>query len=193
MPTNSSHLSRDDLLRAVIDLSDLPEACRRHLEQCPACQSKQTDLAHQLGQLSETAARLVPAPRPRTTAILAGEKPQKKRTVSFYRGLMPTMSAALLLLFLFSIMVFTQTFNEQKTISAPTETALLNERQAEAAFAAEIESLEAYALSGFTRQAEESRYTSDEFLNFVAPLEETDVRSDMSYHIRHSVYPGVLT
>ncbi len=179
MSINTPHLSRKEIVRAVVDAADLPEVARQHLTQCAKCQSRQITLGEKLEKLSQRAADTVYVSAPRTAAILAGEKSRRLKSRPLPRRLIPSLSVALLLC-LISTGVFTFLFSGQTGTPIVSETKIFRQIQADETFAAEIAGIEAYALSGFTRQTEAFQYTSEEFINFVAPLQEVGDVPDIS-------------
>ena len=56
------HLSRDDLLIALVDCSDLSGRQADHLKECPACQKELDRIALRYDRLGKMAAQLAPAP-----------------------------------------------------------------------------------------------------------------------------------
>lgn len=56
------HLSRDDLLIALVDRSDLSSRQTAHLKDCPACQKELDRIALRYDRLGKMAAQLAPAP-----------------------------------------------------------------------------------------------------------------------------------
>lgn len=56
------HLSRDNLLIALVDRSDLSGPQSDHLKECPACQKELDRIALRYDRLGKMAAQLAPAP-----------------------------------------------------------------------------------------------------------------------------------
>jgi hypothetical protein len=82
------HLSRDDLLIALVDRSDLSNRQARHLKECPACQQELDRIAQRYDQLGKMATQLAPAPR-RSIRLS-----QRRTTVSRYK-LRPLVAAGI--------------------------------------------------------------------------------------------------
>jgi hypothetical protein len=65
--TNEPHLGEDDILRAVIDDTDLSKLQQQHLAECPRCRSHRERLENELTHLRQTAERYAPEPLRRIT------------------------------------------------------------------------------------------------------------------------------
>ena len=61
------HLEEDDMLRAVIDDTDLSALQRQHLAQCSQCRSHRQSLESELTHLGQLAERYAPEPLRRIT------------------------------------------------------------------------------------------------------------------------------
>ncbi len=61
MPSEK-HLDYDELLKAVVDASDLPDGLREHLDHCPQCQEQLQRTTQRLESIGRIAARLAPEP-----------------------------------------------------------------------------------------------------------------------------------
>jgi hypothetical protein len=64
---NEPHLTEDDMLRAVIDDTDLSTLQRQHLAECSRCRSHRQRLESELAQLGQLAERYSPEPLRRIT------------------------------------------------------------------------------------------------------------------------------
>ena len=64
---NEPHLAEDDMLRAVIDDTDLSTLQRQHLAECSRCRSRRESLESELTHLGQLAERYAPEPLRRTT------------------------------------------------------------------------------------------------------------------------------
>jgi predicted anti-sigma-YlaC factor YlaD len=65
---NEPHLAEDDMLRAVIDDTDLSTLQRQHLAECSQCRSHRESLENELTHLGQLAERYAPEPMRRITA-----------------------------------------------------------------------------------------------------------------------------
>lgn len=61
--TSTHHLNQDELIRAAVDTSDLPEERQNHLSGCHECSQKLKRLSQQLNGLGQTALRMAPTPK----------------------------------------------------------------------------------------------------------------------------------
>lgn len=59
------HLSEEQILRALVDESDLSESMREHLSTCPSCRARRERLEEDLGRLGRMAERFAPSPEKR--------------------------------------------------------------------------------------------------------------------------------
>ncbi|MGD8739226.1 MAG: hypothetical protein PVG34_02855 [Desulfobacterales bacterium] len=59
---NEPHLAEDDMLKAVIDDTDLSTLQQQHLAQCSRCQSRRERLENELTHLGQLAERYAPQP-----------------------------------------------------------------------------------------------------------------------------------
>ena len=78
---NGPHLAENEILRAVIDDSDLSDLQREHLTRCVHCRSSKAQLEAQLARLGQLARRYSPAPQRRITVV-----DRKDRSPFFSRG-----------------------------------------------------------------------------------------------------------
>jgi hypothetical protein len=62
---NNHHLDENQLIKAVVDASDLPAAVQAHLAACPQCRSSKQNFAQELTQLGRIAGLSVPKPQRR--------------------------------------------------------------------------------------------------------------------------------
>lgn len=58
-----SHFSDDELLRAMIDPSDLDPTRQAHYQSCPHCRQQTENLAHRFSRLGQMARQMAPKPR----------------------------------------------------------------------------------------------------------------------------------
>ena len=61
-PSHDTHLTYDDMLRALVDRNDLGVDARAHLDSCPRCQSQVRRLAGRYERMGQMARSLAPAP-----------------------------------------------------------------------------------------------------------------------------------
>jgi hypothetical protein len=94
------HLEDDQLIRALVDTSDLPEAVRRHLSACERCRSRKTDLEEELARLNRMAEESTPAAL-RPVRLPVRETPARGRLPGKWLtavGLTASAAAAVLIL-----------------------------------------------------------------------------------------------
>ena len=65
--TMPSHLGENDILKAVIDETDLPKRLKRHLNECSHCRSQKENIAQELARLGQLARRYAPEPQRRVS------------------------------------------------------------------------------------------------------------------------------
>lgn len=94
------HLDEDQLIRAVVDETDLPAAVRSHLAECDQCRTGKQSFEQELVSLGQVAERL--APKPKKRIVLPAPK-TKRTTLSFldWRNLVAAAAtvAAVLIVF----------------------------------------------------------------------------------------------
>lgn len=62
---NNHHLNEDQLIRAVVDVSDLPVAAQAHLAACSQCLHNKQNFERELTQLGRMAGQFAPKPQKR--------------------------------------------------------------------------------------------------------------------------------
>jgi predicted anti-sigma-YlaC factor YlaD len=81
MNTNTDkHLDEDQLIRAVVDATDLPAAVQTHLADCDQCRAGKENFEKQLVDLGQMAEHL--APKPQRRIVLPS--PKSERTFSSF-------------------------------------------------------------------------------------------------------------
>lgn len=86
---NGPHLVEDDILRAVIDETELSDLQQVHLAQCSRCRSLREQLEQELTRLGQLAKRYSPAPQKRITLV-----ERKARSAFFKWGFAFSAAAA---------------------------------------------------------------------------------------------------
>lgn len=71
---NTHHLSEDQLIRAVVDVADLPDAVQDHLSGCRECLDGKMSFELELKQLGQKAERFAPQPQRRIMLPAAPDK-----------------------------------------------------------------------------------------------------------------------
>jgi hypothetical protein len=88
---NGPHLVEDDILRAVIDDTDLSDSQQMHLAQCSRCRSLKEQLEQELTRMGQLAKRYSPAPQKRIVLV-----ERKERSPFFKWGFAFSAAAAIL-------------------------------------------------------------------------------------------------
>lgn len=88
----NNHIGEEDILRAIVDGSDLTDTAREHLAFCPACNSVKTELENDLKDLGEKAKNMAPLSLKRLN-LPADEK---KSPSGWDWGLRPALGAAVM-------------------------------------------------------------------------------------------------
>ncbi len=88
---NTIHLNEEQLLRAVIDETELAGEVRRHLQECATCTEKIALFRTNLQELGENARQHVPAMTKTITL-----PPQEPAPVSWKLGWLPSFGAAVM-------------------------------------------------------------------------------------------------
>lgn len=79
MNQEDTHLNKDQLLRAVVDETDLPASARDHLSTCPLCRTEKESFEQHLARLGQMVERLAPSPT-KTVKIPVRESTQRHRS-----------------------------------------------------------------------------------------------------------------
>ncbi len=113
-----THLNEDQLLRALVDMTDLPLFLQKHLTSCPDCRQAKERFELELSQLGDMARRFTPLPK--TTVTLPEEPPRRifewswKRRLSF--GMALTVLLVVFVLWGTNLMLFAPGENGDMTI-----------------------------------------------------------------------------
>jgi hypothetical protein len=86
---NTQHLSEDQLIRAVVDAADLPDAARNHLSGCRECLNSKTSFELDLQHLGQKAEQFAPKPQRR---LILPAAPDKNRIRNLFEW--PKLAAA---------------------------------------------------------------------------------------------------
>ena len=78
---DESHLGENDILKAVIDNTDLTRLQHQHLQECLQCRSQKEQVENELARLGQLAQQYAPEPQRRVTM-----PEQKDRATFFNRG-----------------------------------------------------------------------------------------------------------
>lgn len=165
----NTHLSTDQLLKAIVDEGELSPEMRNHLADCPQCQKEKKKTERHLDALSQTAKRMVPATS-RTVRL-----PEKKIPTSYWKGLRlrPVYAMATVILFVVIAVWWPGRF---ESTPEPDQIVMVYELQEEEQLMIDVGMVvenalpEAYqnVLTVFETEPEE------DFMQFIVPSEESD-------------------
>jgi len=168
--TPDSHLADNELLQAMIDLSDLGPDRQAHLDGCPHCQGQIKDLTDRYGRLGQMARQMAPQPR-KPFRLPADNAPVRR----WYFKPALALGALGVLIFAFSLWV--PRFTRSPQVPVPTVARnFANDDQ----LMAEVDALVENALPEEYQQlaslsGDRSLENLDEFMNWMVPApEETD-------------------
>ncbi len=158
----SPHLDNDQLVRAVVDETDLSAPLRDHLAQCPECLSARQRLEQDLAGLGRMADRMAPSPSRKVSLTTVPASGRRARTWRFALG--PALSTVLAILVAGWFFLFRTTPQDRLT-------ALTVEMWEDYEFLSEIETLAENPLPRSLRLiADESNSIFDEeFIDFLVP------------------------
>ena len=162
-----SHLSRGQLLKAIVDGADLAADGREHLRDCRRCRSEKSGIERELRQLSRAAKQHVPVLR-RKPVIL----PEQRISPGWTGRRLPSMGIAAAAL---ALALFLWGGLPPGRESAPiVDTGL--ESPATASLVTEVYTLMENVLPQTYLEicAESELYFSDGFVEYVVPLEENE-------------------
>ncbi len=157
----ADHLNEDQFIRAVADEKDLSETERSHLSECPLCRAKILEFEELLNNFTAMAKAFAPLPR---------KKIEINEPAGFlrYLRLQPLFAAGLLLMLLIGFW--------QIGIHQEENLAIIREMEKDEALMSEVIELEESPVPENLYPeifAEPCGYFNDEFLEFVAPSEES--------------------
>lgn len=89
------HLSKDEMIRAIVDESGLSPARRDHLAGCDACRNERSRLEGELNSFATMASALVP-PMRKTVMLPAREPARRARPVGLRLALGSAMAAVIM-------------------------------------------------------------------------------------------------
>jgi hypothetical protein len=155
------HLNEDQFVRTVADEKDLSGTERSHLSECPLCRAKKQEFEELLNNFTAMAKAFAPLPR---------KKIEITEPAGFlrYLRLQPLFAAGLLLMLLIGFW--------QIRIHQEESLAIIREMEKDEALMSEVIELEESPVPENLYPeifAEPCGYFNDEFLEFVAPSEES--------------------
>jgi hypothetical protein len=166
----TQHLSEDQIIRAVIDETEVPGDTMNHLAQCPVCRGEKLRLERNLAALGDAASRFVPRPK---RAITLPDN--DKRALGWFAGkhswVLASTACAALLLFLVGWNFFVR-FPQNRLAGVQEEI------QKDAQFMAQVDDLVENPLPQVYRAIAGEGYAEgdEDLMNFMFP--ETGEDSD---------------
>ncbi len=169
MKPKEFHLNEDQILCSVVDEKDLTVNMQYHLSACPVCHQKKQQFGQELGRLGLMAKAFAPLPREKVRLL---EKPGFFEKFGFYpikKAAFAAGFAVVLIMAGITWQLGTFTDSQEKMM-----THLVWEMEDDQQLMVEIRELEEYELPDFYLDiyGGSHGYFDEEFLNFVAPLEE---------------------
>ncbi|UCH22416.1 MAG: hypothetical protein JSU83_04030 [Deltaproteobacteria bacterium] len=165
------HLDEDQIIRAVVDESDLSFSVRKHLDHCDKCSARKTNLEKDLACLRKAAQQFVPLPRGRLN-LKKMEKPNQMRWLWNWRtALGAALAAAALVMFIW------WPGQRQGRFESPGGANLIvNDIKKSESLMTEISILSENALPQVYLDiaVETESDSAEEFINFIAPIIEND-------------------
>ncbi len=166
------HLKEDQIFHCVVDEDSLSKEIRQHIEKCPVCQKKKASFASELENLGKMAGGFVPAPIKKP--VLSPKEPggQWFRLPVFATGL----ATGLLVAFLVGVPLYLTMQKQAKTdltFSKEVHLNIVEDVLVEPALSEHYLDMTSPSYSFF----------DDEFLDFVAPVEEQIDSSEGLLHL----------
>ncbi|MDY6955052.1 MAG: hypothetical protein SWE60_26420 [Thermodesulfobacteriota bacterium] len=172
--TKETHLKEADLLKALVDETDLPALSREHLKTCHLCRSEKDRLELALAELGHRAERFAPSPR-RKVALPVHES--AARALSWDWNWRRTLVAGMVTAVAAIIVVYGAI--SFKDVQEAKLAALTQEIWEDDLFMTEVSALSENALPLFCSEVSGESYPDfdEEFMDFVVPSTETDLVS----------------
>ena len=169
-----THLNEDQLLRAVVDETDLPPSLQEHLKTCRLCRTEKARFEQGLEELGHMAERLAPSPS-RKVRFPVRESSQRPRSWSW--GWRTTLAAGMAAAAMVMVIVYGSGL-VQRTREA-TVAVLTQEMWEDDQLMTEISELSENALPlvCFDISGESEPDFNEEFMDFVVPSTEGDLVS----------------
>jgi predicted anti-sigma-YlaC factor YlaD len=170
------HLTYDDQLKAMVDMADLTDGQRAHLNGCQSCRHQVAQLERRYSRLGETARTVAPEPRRPFRMPRSEIHPSRKRFKTVW---VPGVAAAMLFVALFW---WPQRFTPEQDTPQFVGRGVENDHQ----FMAEVDALIENALPKQLRELAAAVDPIAEFeldedlINWIVPSIETETREEDS-------------
>lgn len=165
------HLSEDQIIRAVVDESELSVSDRQHLGHCNLCRAQKTHLEQNLARLGQAASQFVPLPRKRLNLKASETSHSIQWSWNWKTALGTALAAAVLFIFM-----WWASQGEEMFENSGRENLIANDDMASESLMTEVDILSENALPQeyMDIAAETESEFNEEFINFIAPLIEDD-------------------
>ncbi len=170
MSTACDHLNEDQLIRLIIDPTDLPHSVRNHIDECDLCQTDKNRFEQELASFGRLAKTYAPTPRQKIYP--------SQQASGHFRNLMPfsagwrrlALAGSITIILLIGVGLWQLPMNSSIDPSKmPTIAEIIDEQL----FVADIIPSEDSNLTETIQQVayDANGYLEDEFVEFVAPFE----------------------
>lgn len=168
------HLTFDDQLKAMVDLADLTDGQREHLNGCQRCQHQVAQLEQRYSRLGETARTLAPEPRRPFRLPRSEVHPGRRRFKTVW---VPGIVVALLVVALYW---WPQRFTHEQNAPQFVDRGVENDHQ----FMVEVDALIENALPEPLRElaaaVDPIIELDEDLINWIVPSIETEPREEDS-------------
>jgi anti-sigma factor RsiW len=173
MKHKDAHLNEDQLLRAVVDETDLPAAVQNHLSTCPVCRVEKGRFEEKLARLGDMAERLAPSPAKKVKLPRRESSKSAGRPWNWRGALAAGLAAAAVVLVVAYGSVLLKTRQEDRIAALSQE--MRNDEQ----LMTEIRGLSENALPVFCLDifGASDPGLDEEFIEFVVPFTDDDIVS----------------
>jgi hypothetical protein len=165
------HLSEDQIIRAVVDESELSLPVRQHLGHCNQCRAQKARLEQNLVRLGQLAGQFVPVPHQRLSLQASETLPSLRWSWNWKTALGTALATAALFVF-----VWWASQGEEIFETYGTENVIVQDLTTSESLMTEVSILSENALPQeyMDIAAETGSEINEEFINFMAPLIEDD-------------------
>ena len=164
---NMQHLDEDQIIQAVVDVADLPQAVKLHLAKCSRCLADMNSFEHEMALLGQKVEQFVPKPQRRI--LLPAPK-----TVNPFRNLMDWRNLAVAAATVSAIFLLVWGTNIARYFSEPGGSNLTAEMAEAEMLMTEVNTLIDNALPPFYLEISGEKNTDydEEFYHFLIPTIE---------------------
>ena len=165
------HLNEEQIIRAVVDESELSVSVRQHLGNCNQCRVRKAHLEQNLARLGQAARQFAPLPRKRLNLKTSETSHSIRWSWNWKTALGTTLATAALFIFMWWASQGRELFE-----TSGRENVIANDVKASESLMTEVSILSENALPQeyMDIAAETESLINEEFINFIAPLIEDD-------------------